>query len=105
MLSRAAAVTNVESPKNAKTQHIIWIVFSRELIVLKRVEKIKHLVSLLSHIDDALIESRLLKSCIGMPKFNFALRFRHPDDIKEAIVKFDEVMYIMGSKKLWEIML
>ena len=52
-------------------------------VILGRVHKIKKLVSLLSDIDDAEIEYRLLKSCIGMPKFNFALRSRHPDDIRE----------------------
>jgi hypothetical protein len=28
-----------------------------------------------------------------MPKFNFALTSRHPEDIKEAIVEFDDIMY------------
>ena len=62
-------------------------------IILKRVGKIKQLVSLLSEVNDAEIEYRLLKSCIGMPKFNFALRSRHPDDIEEAIKEFDKTMF------------
>ena len=61
-------------------------------IILKMVGKIKQLVSLLSEVNDAEIEYKLLKSCIGMLKFNFALRSCHPDDIEEAIKGFDKAM-------------
>ena len=61
-------------------------------VILGRVQKIKKLVSLFADIDDAEIEYRLLKSCIGMPKFNFALGSRHPEDIKEAINEYDDII-------------
>jgi hypothetical protein len=52
--------------------------FAQEL-VLKRMHKIEELI----------VKLLLLRSCIGIPKLNFALRTAHPNSILSAIVKFD----------------
>ena len=63
-----------------------------ERVVTKRVMKIEQMVLLLSEVQDAEIEFKLLKSCIGVPKFNFALRSRNLIDIPESTCKFDAVI-------------
>jgi hypothetical protein len=61
-----------------------------EALVGKRVEKIRQCLSRLHRLQDPQIELALLRSCMGMPKFNFCLRTCSPSHIQRAIKAFDE---------------
>jgi hypothetical protein len=58
-----------------------------------RVDKIADGLTALAYINDSQIEFNLLKSCLGIPKFLFALRTADTDSIRGAIQHFDEIMY------------
>ena len=60
--------------------------------VAKRVEKIKFGIRRLELIDDPQIEATLIRSCLGMPKFGFALRSAPFCQIRSAVAAFDEVI-------------
>jgi len=60
--------------------------------ILKRVNKIKELISKLPQLEDLHCQFLLLKNCIGMPKFNFALRCVKPNLIQDASKEFDSIM-------------
>ena len=60
--------------------------------IMKRVNKIKDLISKVHLLDDLHCQYLLLKNCIGMPKFNFALRCVKPELILDASKEFDAAM-------------
>ena len=68
-----------------------------ETIVSRRVEKIKISIERLRDLEDSQLETTLLRSCLALPKFNFALRTCSPDSIKQACATFDEVIRIALS--------
>lgn len=54
------------------------------------VDKIMKPMTLARQLRDPLMELVLLRSCLGMPKFQHVLRTNHPDSIKTAIRIFDQ---------------
>ena len=60
--------------------------------VSKRVEKIKIGIHRLRLVDDPQIEATLIRSCLGMPKFAFALRSAPFVQIRGVVAAFDEVI-------------
>ena len=64
----------------------------RESKVLNRVEKIRAACANLHQLEDSQFETTLLRSCLAMPKFNFALRTCPPSAIQHAITAFDDLM-------------
>ena len=62
------------------------------LLVMKRVLKIQSITEKLLEIMDPQIELALLRSCIGLPKINFALRTVHPFFIADSLSLFDETI-------------
>ena len=63
-----------------------------ESYVVERVTKIGKALKNLCLIDDPQIEMLLLRCCLGLPRFVFALRSVAPGDILEAARKFDELV-------------
>ena len=63
-----------------------------ELTVRKRVERIRSSVQQLHVVEDSQMELALLRSCLSMPKFNFALRSCPPSYIQQATSAFDVLM-------------
>jgi len=54
-------------------------------------------------LEDIQMELLLIRSCVGFPKFNFALRTCHPDKIKDAMNAFENMMrnrleFMIGSR-------
>ena len=64
-----------------------------EVVVGKRVDKIKLILSSLKGLDHAQLEYTLLRTCLGFPKMAFALRTAPPELIKDQCVNFDEAMH------------
>ena len=60
-----------------------------ESTVRKRVERIRSSVQQLHVLEDSQMELALLRSCLSMPKFNFALRSCPPSYIQQATSAFD----------------
>ena len=60
--------------------------------VSHRVDKITAALSQLQVIDDPQIETILIRSCLGIPKFGFALRSAPPSQISPAVRDFDNMM-------------
>eukprot|EP00158_Paraphelidium_tribonemae_P002444 Partr_v1_DN25374_c2_g1_i1_m21703 len=54
----------------------------------KVVSKIEEVLSILPELKDPQIESLLLRTCVGLPRFRHVLRFRDPRVISEAINRF-----------------
>ena len=50
------------------------------------------MVASLYHLQDTQFEASLFRSCLAMPKFNFALRTCSPSAIKHAITAFDDLV-------------
>jgi hypothetical protein len=65
--------------------------FSEELVG-KRVSGIQRSLDLLREVDDAQTQLALLRSCLGFPKFAFALRTCAPSAIPVAIAGFDSAI-------------
>lgn len=63
-----------------------------ESIVMKRVEKIRASVTNLRDLEDAQMETTLLRSCLSLPKFNFSLRSCPPAYTHQAATAFDDLM-------------
>ena len=63
-----------------------------ESTVMTRVEKIRFLIDRLHDLEDSQMETTLLRSCLAMPKFNFALRSCPPSYIRPATSAFDALM-------------
>jgi hypothetical protein len=63
-----------------------------EAYVMRRVQKIREALKNLTVIDDPQVELSLLRSCMGMPRFTFALRSAAPSHIKHALEEFDDLM-------------
>ena len=63
-----------------------------ESTVRKRVERIRSSVQQLHVLEDSQMELALLRSCLSMPKFNFALRSCPPSYIQQATSAFDVLM-------------
>ena len=60
--------------------------------ILKRVARIEEGLKLLSRIDDPQVEMTLLRSCLGTPKFIFALRSAPPSHTSVAAQIFDRLI-------------
>ena len=58
----------------------------------KRIAKIEAALKNLEKVDDPQIEMLLIRSCLGLPKFVFALRSAPPEDIACSIRKFDTLI-------------
>ena len=63
-----------------------------EHYVRKRIAKIESALKRLELIDDPQVERLLLRSCLGLPRFVFALRSAPPEDITAAIQDFDRML-------------
>ena len=63
-----------------------------ESSTLRRVEKIRMAVSRLHDLEDSQMETTLLRSCLSLPKFNFALRTCPPSAIQFSTAAFDYLM-------------
>ena len=63
-----------------------------ESTVMARVEKIRSFIDRLHDLEDSQMETTLLRSCLAMPKFNFALRSCPPSYIRSATSAFDALM-------------
>ena len=63
-----------------------------ESSTLRRVEKIRMAVSRLHDLEDSQMETTLLRSCLSLPKFNFALRTCPPSAIQVSTAAFDNLM-------------
>ena len=63
-----------------------------EAFLLDRVAKIKASVGRLCDLEDSQMETTLLRSCLSLPKFIFALRTCPPNFITRSTASFDEVM-------------
>ena len=61
-------------------------------LALKRVEKIRDTLDSLKSLQDSQIQSTLLRSCLALPKFSFALRTCAPQLIEPALTAFDGTM-------------
>ena len=61
-------------------------------VLAKRVGKIADMLKALQDIDCAQTKLHLLRSCLGFPKFSFALRTMHSDFVQENIDYFDCLM-------------
>ena len=65
-----------------------------EKYLVGKLASIEQLLSQMEHINHAQYQLPLLKFCAGMPKFMFTLRTVHPQLIRHAIRKFDELVDI-----------
>ena len=63
-----------------------------EAVTSRRIDKIATILSKLSIIDDPQVELALLRSCLGYPRFAFALRATPPALIADSIRRFDLLM-------------
>ena len=63
-----------------------------QLDAMKRVEKIRDIISLLPDLGDSQVEFTLLRSCLSLPKFVFLLRTCPLPVIQDAIEAFDVVL-------------
>lgn len=63
-----------------------------EEYVGKRIAKIEAALKNLEKVDDPQTELLLIRSCLGFPKFVFALRSVPPEDIAVSIKKFDAML-------------
>ena len=70
-----------------------------EKCVQGRVKKIKEVLDRLELLDDPQTELTLVRSCIGFPRFGFTLRSAPPEDIEEAVKKFDALMNEVAQKR------
>ena len=61
-------------------------------VLAKRVSKIADMLKALQDVDCAQTKLHLLRSCLGFPKFSFALRTMHSDYVQENIDRFDLLM-------------
>ena len=61
-------------------------------ILAKRVSKIGEMLKALVEVDCSQTKLHLLRSCIGFPKFSFALRTMHSDFVQAAIDDFDSLV-------------
>lgn len=61
-------------------------------ILSKRVEKIGCLVDSLVVLENTQVKLHLLRSCVGFPKFSFALRTMHANDVSDSILAFDQLI-------------
>jgi hypothetical protein len=66
---------------------------------MKRVDKIEVLLKELVGLQDPQFQL-VLRSCAGLPRFNFALRTSLPNRITQAIVAFDKVVEILNDGHL-----
>ena len=62
-----------------------------ETAMLKRVGKVETL-SKLPDIEDAQMETALLRSCLALPKVAFSLRTCPPCHVKQATASFDNII-------------
>ncbi len=58
----------------------------------KRTKKVKESLTKLPDLEDAQMETTLLRSCLALPKVSFLLRTCPPDNIKQATATFDEAL-------------
>ena len=61
-----------------------------EASMLKRVEKVQEILKRFPDIQDAQIETTILRSCLALPKVSFALRSCPPHLVKNATSAFDD---------------
>ena len=71
-----------------------------EEYVSKRIAKIEAALKRLEVIDDPQSELLLIRSCLGFPKFVFALRSAPPEDITKSIRKFDAMISAILQERL-----
>ena len=71
-----------------------------ENYVRKRITNIEAALKKLELIDDPQVERLLLRSCLGLPRFMFALRSAPPEDISEAIKDFDAMVTAVLKERL-----
>ena len=71
-----------------------------ESYVRKRIQKIEGALKKLDLIDDPQVERLLLRSCLGLPRFLFALRSAPPEDIAESIKEFDQLVTSVLNERL-----
>ena len=60
-----------------------------ESSILGRVAKIQNALGRLRELEDSQLQSTVLRSCLSLPKLNFALRTCHPSVITKATSVFD----------------
>ena len=65
--------------------------------VLARVSKIKEILDKLPDLEDTQMETTLLRSCLALPKLNFALRGTPPHYIPQSINTFDTIYEMAGG--------
>ena len=63
-----------------------------ETAMLKRVGKVKEILSKLPDIEDSQMETALLRSCLALPKVAFSLRTCPPCYVKQATASFDNII-------------
>ena len=63
-----------------------------EEIVQKRVKKVQEILARLPDLEDAQMETTILRSCLALPKISFALRSCPPHHITKATSVFDSTM-------------
>jgi ubiquitin carboxyl-terminal hydrolase 44/49 len=61
-------------------------------IVCQRVSKIKSILDSLPDLEDSQLENTLLRSCLALPKLNFALRTCPPSLLPSSTATFDSVI-------------
>lgn len=85
-----------------------------EKILLKRIKKIRESLDRLTIVDDPQTELSLIRSCLGYPRFAFAIRSTPPSLILNATSAFDEMMakiaeqrfdiaFTEGRRKQWNL--
>ena len=60
-------------------------------VLMKRVEKVQRITSMLHHLEDPHTESVLLRSCLALPKLLFSLRTVETTSHKEVLEEYDRV--------------
>ena len=63
-----------------------------ETSVLKRVNKVQEILDRLSDIQDAQMETTILRLCLSLPKVSFVLRSCPPNYVKDATSTFDNAI-------------
>ena len=96
----ANVCVNVHPPKIPLSQEgfvllgaPVWSDSFCQLHAMKRVKKIRDIISLLPDLGDSQVEFTLLRSCLSLPKFVFLLRTFPLPVIQDAIEAFDVVLH------------
>ena len=61
-------------------------------VLAERISKIEDVVRKLPDLQDSHVEFMLLRSCLGLPKFNFCLRTCKPEDAAPSYESFDGLL-------------